>query len=78
MRLSSAGREQSWTWTKGATGKSRVSGEELLGRDPRGCRGRLTICGHLRVIAASRKKTDKRDAYWLARAVQTGMTPHPV
>jgi len=33
---------------------------------------------HLRVIAASRKKTDKRDAYWLARAVQTGMTPHPV
>ena len=33
---------------------------------------------HLRVIAASRKKTDKRDAYWLARTVQSGMTPHPV
>ena len=33
---------------------------------------------HLRVIAASRKKTDKRDAYWLARTLQTGLTPHPV
>lgn len=33
---------------------------------------------HLRMIAASRKKTDKRDAYWIARALQTGMTPHPV
>jgi len=33
---------------------------------------------HLRMIAASRKKTDKRDAYWLAKALQTGMTPHPV
>jgi hypothetical protein len=32
---------------------------------------------HLRVIAASRKKTDKRDAFWLARTVQS-MTPHPV
>lgn len=33
---------------------------------------------HLRMIAASRKKTDKRDAYWLARTLQTGLTPHPV
>ena len=33
---------------------------------------------HLRMIAASRKKTDKHDAYWIARALQTGMTPHPV
>jgi len=33
---------------------------------------------HLRIIAASRKKTDKRDAYWIARTLQTGMTPHPV
>lgn len=33
---------------------------------------------HLRMIAASRKKTDRRDAYWLARALQTGMMPHPV
>ena len=33
---------------------------------------------HLRMIAASRKKTDKRDAYWIAKALQTGMTPHPV
>ena len=32
----------------------------------------------LRMIAASRKKTDRRDAYWIARAVQTGMHPHPV
>lgn len=33
---------------------------------------------HLRMIAASRKKTDKHDAYWIAKALQTGMTPHPV
>jgi transposase len=33
---------------------------------------------HLRMIASSRKKTDRRDAYWIARALQTGMTPHPV
>ena len=33
---------------------------------------------HLRMSAASRKKTDKRDAYWLAKTLQTGMTPHPV
>jgi transposase len=33
---------------------------------------------HLRMIAASRKKTDRRDAYWIARAMQTGMTPPPV
>lgn len=33
---------------------------------------------HLRMIAASRKKTDRRDAYWIARALQTGMMPHPV
>jgi transposase len=33
---------------------------------------------HLRMIASSRKKTDKRDAYWIARALQTGMMPHPV
>ena len=30
---------------------------------------------HLRMIASSRKKTDRRDAYWIARALQTGMTP---
>jgi transposase len=33
---------------------------------------------HLRVITASRKKTDKRDAFWIAKTLQTGMTPHPV
>ena len=33
---------------------------------------------HLRIIACSRKKTDRRDAYWIAKALQTGMTPHPV
>jgi transposase len=33
---------------------------------------------HLRMIASSRKKTDRRDAYWIARAVQSGMYPHPV
>lgn len=33
---------------------------------------------HLRMIASSRKKTDKRDAYWIAKSLQTGMTPHPV
>jgi transposase len=33
---------------------------------------------HLRMIASSRKKTDRRDAYWIARALQTGMHPHPV
>jgi transposase len=33
---------------------------------------------HLRMIAASRTKTDRRDAYWIARALQTGMTPHEV
>ena len=32
----------------------------------------------LRMIAASRKKTDRRDAYWIARALQTGMHPQPV
>jgi transposase len=33
---------------------------------------------HLRVIASSRKKTDKRDAFWIAKCLQTGMMPHPV
>jgi len=33
---------------------------------------------HLRMIAASRRKTDRRDAYWIARSLQAGMTPHPV
>lgn len=33
---------------------------------------------HLRMIAASRKKTDKRDAYWISKCLQTGMMPHPV
>ena len=32
----------------------------------------------LRMIAASRKKTDRRDAYWIARGLATGMHPHPV
>jgi transposase len=32
----------------------------------------------LRMIASSRKKTDKRDAYWIAKALQTDMMPHPV
>jgi transposase len=32
----------------------------------------------LRMIAASRKKTDRRDAYWIAKALQAGMYPHPV
>ena len=30
------------------------------------------------MIAASRKKADRRDAYWIAKALQTGMYPHPV
>jgi transposase len=33
---------------------------------------------HLRMIAASRKKSDRRDAFWIAKALQTGMTPTPV
>ncbi|MFC1642927.1 IS110 family transposase [Myxococcota bacterium] len=33
---------------------------------------------HLRMIASSRKKTDQRDAFWIAKALQTGMMPHPV
>jgi hypothetical protein len=33
---------------------------------------------HLRMVASSRKKTDRRDAYWLAKILQTGMMPHPV
>ena len=33
---------------------------------------------HLRMIASSRKKTDRHDAYWIARALQSGMHPHPV
>jgi transposase len=32
----------------------------------------------LRMIASSRKKTDKRDAFWIAKALASGMTPHPV
>lgn len=32
----------------------------------------------LRMIASSRKKTDKRDAFWIAKCLQTGMMPHPV
>jgi transposase len=31
---------------------------------------------HIRMIATSRKKTDKRDAYWIAKCLQTGMMPH--
>lgn len=33
---------------------------------------------HLRMIASSRKKSDRRDAYWIAKSLQTGMMPHPV
>ena len=33
---------------------------------------------HLRMIAASRKKTDRRDVYWIAKALQSGMYPHIV
>jgi transposase len=33
---------------------------------------------HLRMISSSRKKSDRRDAYWIARSLQTGMMPHPV
>ena len=33
---------------------------------------------HLRMICSSRKKTDRRDAHWIAKALQSGMTPHPV
>ena len=32
----------------------------------------------LRVIASSRKKTDRRDAYWIRRSWETGMHPPPV
>jgi transposase len=32
----------------------------------------------LRMICSSRKKTDRRDAHWIAKALQTGMTPHAV
>ena len=32
----------------------------------------------LRMIAASRQKTDRRDACWIARALQTGLhSPEP-
>jgi transposase len=31
----------------------------------------------LRMIAAARKKTDRRDADWIAKALQSGMYPHP-
>jgi transposase len=33
---------------------------------------------HLRMICSSRKKTDKRDSYWIAKCLQSGMMPHPV
>jgi len=33
---------------------------------------------HLRMISSSRKKTDRRDAYWIAKSLQSGMMPHPV
>lgn len=32
----------------------------------------------LRVIAASHKKTDRRDAFWIAKALASGMYPHTV
>jgi transposase len=32
----------------------------------------------LRMIAASRKTTDRRDAFWIAKALQSGMSPQPV
>jgi transposase len=32
----------------------------------------------LRMIASSRKKTDRRDAYWIAKALAAGMYPLPV
>jgi hypothetical protein len=32
----------------------------------------------MRRIAASWKTTDRRDAYWIAKTLQTGMRPHPV
>jgi len=32
----------------------------------------------LRMIASSRKKTDRRDAYWIGRALASGMYPQPV
>ena len=32
----------------------------------------------LRMLLSSRKKSDRRDAYWSARALQTGMHPRPV
>jgi hypothetical protein len=30
------------------------------------------------MIASSRKKTDRRDAWWIAKALAAGITPHPV
>ena len=33
---------------------------------------------HLRMIASSRKKSDRRDAYWISKSLQTGMMPNPV
>jgi hypothetical protein len=32
----------------------------------------------LRIICCCRKQTDQRDSYWIAKALQTGMTPHSV
>jgi transposase len=32
----------------------------------------------MRMIASSRKKTDRRDAWWIAKALAAGITPHPV
>lgn len=33
---------------------------------------------HLRMIASSRKKSDRRDAFWIAKSLQTGMMPSAV
>ena len=54
-----------------------ASQEQKVRRRSLGLTGSI-LAYHLQVIAASHKKTDKRDAYWIARTLQTGMTPHPV
>jgi transposase len=33
---------------------------------------------HLRMIASSRKKSDRRDSFWIAKTLHSGLTPHPV
>ncbi len=79
MRVSAAGRrEQRWRLAGVASGSGRRLARQSDLLAPLDVKLLTFNPYHLRVIAASRKKTDKRDAFWLAKTVQSGMTPHPV